>query len=66
MAVGNTTTNSTVTSADIQSYQIILWMSLIMAFAVYWAAYAIGFMSFKKDTLLYSTFNPGWEDRKRR
>jgi len=59
-------TNSTVTDSDIQIFQVVLWISIIMAYALYWAIYTIGFMSFKKDTLLYSTFNPGWEDRKRR
>jgi len=65
MAINNSN-NTGPTDNDIQRFQIVLWMSIIMAFAVYWAAYAIGFMSFKKDSLLYSTFNPGWEDRKRR
>jgi len=66
MSVGSTSSNSTTpTSNDVQRFQIILWMSIIMAFAVYWAVYTIGFMKFKKDSLLYSTFNPGWEDRKR-
>jgi len=61
----NGTTNAT-TANDVQRYQIVLWMSVIMAFALFWIVYATISMSFKKDTLLYGTFNPNWEDRKRR
>lgn len=52
------------TADDIGRYQIMVWLSIMLAFTVIAAAYSLGFMSFKKDTLLYSTFNPKWEDRK--
>jgi hypothetical protein len=51
---------------ELQRYQIVLWFSIIIAFVVIAAVYSLAFMSFKKDTMLYSSFNPNWEDRKRR
>jgi len=67
LAVGATATNTSgPTQAQIETYQIELWVSIAGVFVVAWAAYVIGWMGFKKDTLLYSTFNPNWEDRKRR
>jgi hypothetical protein len=65
-ALAANTSNSTVTSNDVQRYQIVLWMSIIMSFALFWIILTTASMSFKKDTLLYGTFNPNWEDRKRR
>jgi len=53
------------TQQRINLYQIELWVSLAGVFVVAWAIYVLGWMGFKKDTLLYSTFNPNWEDRKR-
>jgi len=47
-------------------YQIVLWLCILLALWVLGAAYSLAFMSFKKDSLLYSTFNPSWEDRKRK
>jgi hypothetical protein len=38
----------------------------LQAIMVLMAAYSLGWMQFKRDTLLYSTFNPNWEDRKRK
>jgi len=51
---------------DIQRYQIVLWFSILISLVAIAAVYQIAFMSFKKDTMLYSSFNPNWEDRKRR
>lgn len=51
---------------NLQRYQIVLWASVALAFIAIAAVYQLAFMSFKKDTLLYSSFNPNWEDRKRR
>jgi len=65
MNAPNNNTNAT-TAGDVQRYQIVLWMSVIMGFALFWIVYTTASMSFKKDTLLYGTFNPNWEDRKRR
>lgn len=53
------------TSTSVFRYQVVLWLSISLAIAVLYAAYALAWMSFKKDTLLYSTFNPNWEQRKR-
>jgi hypothetical protein len=61
--VGDVYSNTTV---NVFRYQIVLWLSILLALAVIFAAYALAFMTFKKDTLLYSTFNPNWEDRKRK
>jgi hypothetical protein len=50
-------------SKDVAKYQIVLWISLILLFFTIWVVYSLAFMSFKKDTLIYSTFNPKWENR---
>ena len=52
--------------ADIQRYQIALWVSILLVVIALSAAYTLAFMEFKKDTILYSSFNPNWEERKRR
>jgi len=52
-----------VTSAEVAKYQIVLWTSVLLAFVTFFAVYSLAFMSFKKDTLIYSTFNPKWETR---
>ena len=52
--------------ADIQRYQIALWVSIGLVVIALSAAYSLAFMEFKKDTILYSSFNPNWEERKRR
>jgi hypothetical protein len=51
---------------ELQRYQIVLWFSIGFAFVLLAAVYQLAFMGFKKDTMLYSSFNPNWEDRKRR
>jgi len=51
--------------ADRQRYQIALWVSIILVAAAFLGAYSIAFMTFKKDSLIYGSFNPHWEDRKR-
>jgi hypothetical protein len=67
MAVGDSSSNSTSpTQQQIEVFQIALWFSIGIAMITLWAVCALGWMSFKKDTFLYSTFNPNWEDRKRR
>jgi hypothetical protein len=55
-----------VTSAEIAKYQIALWTSVLLIFVTVFAVYSLAFMSFKKDTLIYSTFNPKWETRQAR
>jgi len=62
----NNSNTTGITSEEVQNYQVALWMSIIIAFILLWVVYATAMMSFKKDTLLYGTFNPNWEDRKRR
>ena len=52
--------------AEIQRYQIALWTSILLVVIALAAAYSLAFMEFKKDTILYSSFNPNWEERKRR
>jgi hypothetical protein len=54
------------TNDEIQRYQIVLWFSIMIALVAIGAVYTLAFMPFKKDTMLYSSFNPNWEDRKRR
>jgi len=56
----------TVTDADVRKYQIVLWISLLMFFITLFTVYKMAFMTFKKDTLIYSTFNPNWENREAR
>jgi len=63
-ATTNTTTNTTV--VNVFRYQIVLWLSIVLALAAIGAAYALAFMTFKRDPLLYGSFNPQWEDRKRK
>jgi hypothetical protein len=53
-------------NADIQRYQIALWISVLLVVIALSAVYSLAFMDFKKDTILYSSFNPNWEERKRR
>jgi len=62
----NNSNTTGVTSDQVQNYQVALWMSIIMVFILLWIVYSTAGMNFKKDTLLYGTFNPNWEDRKRR
>jgi len=57
-------TATTENSEDVEVYQIVLWLSIIMFFVTLAAAYSLAGMSFKRDPLLYSTFNPKWENRK--
>jgi len=52
-----------VTYDDVAKYQIVLWISLLMLFTTIYVVYSLAFMSFKKDTIIYSTFNPKWENR---
>jgi hypothetical protein len=62
----NSTNSTSPTQQQIETYQIVVWWSIGAAFVTVWAVYVLGWMAFKKDTFLYSTFNPNWEDRKRR
>jgi hypothetical protein len=40
--------------ADVQRWQIAAWLSIFMAFVLYFALYSVGFMELKQDSLLYS------------
>jgi hypothetical protein len=53
-----------ISDSERDAYQIMVWVSVAGAFVVFFAFYSTAFMSFKKDTLLYSSFNPKWDDRK--
>jgi hypothetical protein len=53
------------TSTEIARYQIALWVSILLVVAVFVAVTSIMFMSFKKDTLLYGSFNPNWEESRK-
>jgi len=61
-------TNTTTPAYDstVIHFQITLWLSIGFVIITIFIIYALAFMNFKKDTLLYSTFNPNWEERKRR
>jgi len=59
-AVSNSTQVVTV-----QHFQIFLWTSILLVVVLLWALCAMCNMTIKKDPLIYSTFNPKWEDRKR-
>jgi type IV secretory pathway VirB3-like protein len=50
----------------IQRYQIALWVSVALVLTIAAAVYSLAYMSFKKDSMLYSSFNPRWEDKKHR
>jgi len=52
-----------VTQNDIEVYQIALWTTICLAFTLLFAAYATCCMSFKRDTVLFGTFNVAWEPR---
>jgi len=58
--------NSTVSMDSIRRYQITLWLVIWLSLALLFIIYSFANMTFKKDSLLYSSFNPNWEDRKRR
>jgi len=53
-----------ISDTERDAYQIMVWVSVAAAFVVLFAFYSTAFMGFKKDTLLYSSFNPKWDDRK--
>jgi len=61
-----TASASNTTTIRIANYQITLWTSVGLVLTTLAIVYSLAFMSFKKDTLLYSTFNPNWEERKRK
>jgi len=48
---------------DVAKYQIALWMTIILFFTAFFSFYQVAYMNFKKDTIIYSTFNPKWENR---
>lgn len=50
----------------IEKFQIVLWVCVLLAVVLAGVIYSSAYMSFKKDTMLYSTFNPRWEDKKHR
>eukprot|EP00462_Mataza_sp_D1_P025472 CAMPEP_0175131504 /NCGR_PEP_ID=MMETSP0087-20121206/6579_1 /TAXON_ID=136419 /ORGANISM="Unknown Unknown, Strain D1" /LENGTH=571 /DNA_ID=CAMNT_0016413801 /DNA_START=24 /DNA_END=1739 /DNA_ORIENTATION=+ len=58
------TPTTTYTHDEVATYQIVLWLSILMTFALFFAVIALCCMDFKKDPLLYSTYNPKWENRK--
>lgn len=60
-----TVTKANVTPGEVDRFHIVLWLSVLISLALLAALYNLAFMSFKKDELLYGTFNPGWEHRKR-
>ena len=55
-----------VTDADIAIYQIVLWTSILLVLVVVGVVYGLLGMENKRDSMLYSRFNPNWADRKRR
>jgi len=63
---GYTNYSSNNDTMTVQHYQLRMWISILMVLFTLAAVYSLAFMTFKKDTLLYSTFNPNWEDRSRR
>ena len=58
--------NTPVTDADIAIYQIVLWTSILLVLVVAGVVYGLLGMENKRDSMLYSRFNPNWADRKRR
>lgn len=48
---------------DIQRYHVALWVSVLLALLILSAVYMLAYMDIKKDTMLYSSFNPTF-DRK--
>ena len=65
MQTGSSTTAAP-TDSDIAIYQIVLWSSIGLAGALVLAINLLAGMENKRDTMLYSRFNPNWADRKRR
>jgi uncharacterized membrane protein YukC len=53
-----------VTDSDVQLYQISLWLTVALILALFFAVYALAFMENKKDSILYTRFNPGTGKRK--
>jgi hypothetical protein len=53
----SSSTSSDVTSDDIERYQIVLWFSIAWAFVLYFVLYGIGFMSNRKDPMMYGEFS---------
>jgi len=63
---GTSDENGAPTDDDVAKYQIVLWISLLMFFLTVYTVYSMAYMNFKKDTIIYSTFNPNWENREAR
>jgi hypothetical protein len=63
--VGNSTNP---TDKEIQIYQICLWTGAALVAVLALAVYSLAYMNNRKDTMLYSKFNPnwyGWRERER-
>jgi len=67
-ATSNSTSNTTSgpTMEEIARYQIVLWLAIALTVVLVAAVYSIGYMHIKKDTMVYGSYNPNWESRKRR
>ncbi len=64
-SLSSSTSNSTVvTMNDIGRYQIALWTTVLLIVTVIATVYSLMYMDLKRDTLLYSKFNPNWAGRK--
>eukprot|EP00455_Lapot_gusevi_P027881 TRINITY_DN2961_c0_g2_i1.p1 TRINITY_DN2961_c0_g2~~TRINITY_DN2961_c0_g2_i1.p1 ORF type:complete len:561 (+),score=210.15 TRINITY_DN2961_c0_g2_i1:61-1743(+) len=65
---GSSSGNSSnvITARDIANYQICLWTSVLLVAVVFFVVYSVANMDNRRDTMLYSRFNPNWSDRKRR
>lgn len=59
-----TAPTTTQLAEDVEVYQIVLWLSILMFFVLLFTVYSLACMSFKRDPLLYSNFNPKWDNRK--
>jgi len=65
-AVSSGATNTTTSSNTVVHYQITLWLVIVLILLGLFTIYAMAFMTFKKDTLLYSPFNPTWEESRKK
>jgi len=49
---------------QVDEFQVVLWLSIILISTLFFAVWALANMENKRDTLLYSKFNPNWQHRK--
>jgi len=63
--LGATTPPLQPTKQEIGKYQIVLWFSITISFVLLASVWVLADMSVRKDSMIYSSFNPNWERKGR-